>query len=122
MNDGRKKKKDRQGERNLSSYGIGMEIIAYRNANDIDVRFDDGTIVRNKTYDSFRTGRLKKNGERGKAVADKTGLTGISSDGQIMTITTCRNASDIDVRFADDVLIHNGERADAGTGQRFRTP
>ena len=121
MNDGRKKKKDRQGERNLSSYGIGMEIIAYRNANDIDVRFDDGTIVRNKTYDSFRTGRLKKNGERGKAVADKTGLTGISSDGQIMTITTCRNASDIDVRFADGSILEHRTWQDFQAG-RLKSP
>lgn len=107
MSVGKGKKKDRKGERNLSACGAGMEIIAYRNANDIDVRFDDGTVIKNKTYAAFRSGALRKDGKHGRKAVDRTGAEGVSSDGQAMVVTACRNAADIDVRFADgSVLTH----------------
>ena len=35
-----------------------MTIIAYRNANDIDVQFEDETIVEHRTYDDFLKGKI----------------------------------------------------------------
>ena len=134
MSVGRGKKKDRKGERNLSACGTGMEIIAYRNANDIDVRFDDGTVIKNKTYAAFdgtviknktyaafRSGALRKDGKHGRKAVDRTGAEGISSDGQAMVVTACRNAADIDVRFADGAVLTHCTWQDFKAG-RLKSP
>lgn len=36
-----------------------MTIIAYRNYEDLDVQFEDGTIIFNKTYNGFKKGSIK---------------------------------------------------------------
>lgn len=46
------------GEINVAKNGMSMEIIAYRDNNDIDVKFEDGTIVKGKTYLSFKRGTI----------------------------------------------------------------
>ena len=38
-----------------------MTIIRYNLYNDIDVQFEDGTIVKNKSYDAFKKGAIKNN-------------------------------------------------------------
>ena len=43
----------------LQKNGQIMTIIAYRNAVDLDVQFEDGTIVKNKQYDKFKKGQIK---------------------------------------------------------------
>ncbi len=40
---------DRTGERKQNNVGRWMEIVAYRGARDIDVAFDDGSLVTNTT-------------------------------------------------------------------------
>jgi len=50
---------DRTGEININSQGLKMEIIKYINSLNIDVRFENGYISKNKTYYSFRRGFIK---------------------------------------------------------------
>ena len=38
-----------------------MTIIAYRNSNDIDIQFEDGTIVQHRDYRSFSEGCIYYN-------------------------------------------------------------
>lgn len=45
---------DRTGETKLVNCGQVATIIAYRTCDDIDVQFEDGTVVKNATYASFR--------------------------------------------------------------------
>ena len=47
---------DRIGETNTAKNGLKMTIIAYRNAKDIDIQFEDGTIVKHKAYSHFKNG------------------------------------------------------------------
>jgi hypothetical protein len=49
----------RIGEKTVAHNGQEMEIIAYRHFNDIDVKFEDGTIVTNKNYQWFRKGYIR---------------------------------------------------------------
>ena len=49
----------RIGQENYNNQGCIMTIIAYRNAKDIDVQFEDGTIVVNKIYKNFKSGAIK---------------------------------------------------------------
>ena len=51
--------KDRTGETRVNNDGEEMKIIRYGNKNDIDVRFDDGTVIKNRTYEHFKKGNIK---------------------------------------------------------------
>ena len=48
----------RLGEERLNHFGQKMKIIAYRTSKDIDVQFEDGTIVKNKSYKNFKLGNI----------------------------------------------------------------
>lgn len=48
------KKIDRTGETRLMKNGINATIIAYRNAHDLDVQFENGQVSYNKRYGNFK--------------------------------------------------------------------
>ena len=48
----------RLGERNISLNGLEMELVKYINSHDIDVQFEDGTIVYHKNYTNFKRGYI----------------------------------------------------------------
>ena len=50
--------KDKIGEININRQGEKMTIIAYRGYEDIDVQFEDNIISYNKSYGSFKNGRI----------------------------------------------------------------
>ena len=50
---------NRIGETNITNNSQKMTIIGYRNGNDIDIQFEDGTIVKNRTYRRFKEGKIK---------------------------------------------------------------
>lgn len=50
---------DHIGETNVAKNGLKMTIIAYRKYNDIDIQFEDGTNVYNKTYINFKKGEIR---------------------------------------------------------------
>jgi len=49
---------NRVGEKFTTNEGYEVEIISYRSATDIDIRFEDGTILRNKNYDHLQRGTV----------------------------------------------------------------
>lgn len=51
--------KERLGKKTTASNGQEMSIIAYRSAKDLDVQFEDGTIITNRTYNHFKLGTIK---------------------------------------------------------------
>lgn len=50
---------DRTGELSKNNQGMRMKIIKYKNNKDIDVQFEDGTIVKNQPYSVFKSGEIK---------------------------------------------------------------
>jgi len=54
-----KKRIGRIDEKNIANNGLVMTIIAYRDKDDIDLQFEDGTIVYNKNYFDFRKGQIE---------------------------------------------------------------
>lgn len=50
---------DRLGETNITKNGQAMTIIEYRKYNDIDIQFEDGTIVKNKGYKDLKKRMIK---------------------------------------------------------------
>ena len=61
------KKIDRTGETNIATNRQTMTIIEYRNNNDIDIQFEDGTVVKNKSYNNFKKGKIKNPNYKKKA-------------------------------------------------------
>ena len=49
----------RVGEERINIQGIKMKIIEYINSENITVEFDNGDIIKNKTYCNFKNGKIK---------------------------------------------------------------
>ena len=81
-----------------------MTIIAYRNAFDIDVRFEDGQEPYHKAYQSFKKGEIAPPRDPRK---ERVGETATASCGMKMTIIAYRSFADLDVRFEDGQEVHH---------------
>ena len=101
-----RKTSNRVGERSIARNGLGMTIIAYRQAVDIDIQFDDGMIVYNKTYRRFKDGRIKHPNVKTSIKREvnnlgRLGEVGKSKEGEEIKIIAYRSSNDIDVQFPD---------------------
>ena len=99
----------RIGETAVATNGQKMTIIAYRSAQDIDIRFEDGYVTYNKHYNSFKAGTIKNpNKPFTQLKTDiRIGETSVANNGQVMTIIAYRRASDIDIQFEDGYVAYN---------------
>lgn len=110
---------DRTGETATALNGQKMTIVAYRSSRDMDVQFEDGTIVTGIRYTSFldksvknpncltkREGRPNKE-ELKKLAKTRLGETVTATNGQKMTIINYRKSTDIDVRFEDGTVVEH---------------
>lgn len=97
---------NRVGETVQANCGMMMTIIAYRNSNDIDVQFENGTVVRNRDYWSFKKGSIgnRKNEE---LMVSRVGETRMMNCGKEATIISYRKSDDIDVSFSDGTIVKN---------------
>lgn len=96
------KEKDRINESVTNNQKLNMKIICYRNANDIDVIFEnDNTIVKNKSYKSFKKGEIiNPNFNYYKNI--RIGETNYNNQGCLMKIIDYKTNKDIMVEFQDD--------------------
>ena len=102
-------KDERVGKTSRAKNGQMMTIIAYRGARDIDIRFEDGTVVKNKSYDKFSKGTIRHpnlpHSRREPArLTDHKGEIGTASDGSLIKISAFREYDDIDVMFEDGTV------------------
>ena len=97
------KKIDRTGEIKLNNQGLEMKIINYRSWGDLDVVFNDGTVVSNKNYGNFLKGKiLNKNYDYGR-----TGEVRYNhSQHEKMTIIKYSNYNNITVEFEDGTIVN----------------
>ena len=87
----------------ISKNGQKMKIIKIRKSNDIDVQFEDGTIVTHKTYQNFLSGYIRNP----NTLDFNTNSEVISSIGLKMKIVNFRKSNDIDIQFEDGKLVKN---------------
>lgn len=57
-------KNERLNMTNTNKNGLLMKIIDYRSYNDLDIQFEDGTIVKNRAYKEFKDGVVKNPNSR----------------------------------------------------------
>lgn len=86
---------NRIGETRIAKNGMTLTVIAYRSAEDIDIQFEDGTIVEHRTYAGFLKGTIKY--PEHKRLGEKK----IARNGLWMEIIAYRSATDIDIKFED---------------------
>lgn len=94
--------KNRVLETNIANNGQVMTIIEYRRNDDIDIQFEDGTIIKNRSYDNFKKGKIKF-----PNIKNRIEETNIASNEQTMTIIDYRNNQDIDIQFEDGTIVKN---------------
>ena len=99
---------DRLGEEKMMSCGGVAKIVNYRNAEDIDIKFDDNTVVEHATYYNFSKGTVwNPNIPHTQSRSNRVGEEATMSCGQKATIIKYRNQYDMDIQF-DDGEIRSG--------------
>lgn len=81
-----------------------MEITAYRGNCDIDVIFENGTLLVDVPYEDFLNGNLSKTYKNDKVRCKKIGEIGINIKGVRMKIVNYRDSRDIDVVSEKGIL------------------
>ena len=99
--------KQRIGQIGVNNQGLKMTIIAYRGCDDIDVQFEDETIVENRRYGHFLKGTITNHNYKDSRIIDRTSETNINNQGLKMIIIAYRGANDIDVQFEDGTIVEN---------------
>ena len=94
---------DRLGETRMMNCGMEATIIQYKNAMDIDVRFEDGSVVEHKAYGNFKRGGIV-NPNMKVSAKNRLGETRMMNCGMKATIIRYGNNGDIDVRFEDRTI------------------
>ena len=95
-------KASRLGETRMMNCGMEATIIRYRNAGDIDVRFEDGFVIKHKQYRAFKRGKIAN-----PNFNSCLGKTRVMKCGMEATIIRYGNARDIDVRFKDGAVVEH---------------
>lgn len=97
---------DRTNEKRLMKNGLKAKIVAYRKYEDIDIQFEDGVIVYNKNYGSFKSGTIGhptvKTFSKLNQRHFRLGETRVNSCGTKIEIIRYNNYEDIDVLFHDE--------------------
>lgn len=96
---------DHIGETAISSSGLSMKIIAFRDRKDIDVEFENGMIREHCTYHNFKKGSISP--EKYLRGQQNVGKTNKNKNGMMMTIIKYRNKSDLDVQFEDGKIAEH---------------
>ena len=115
---------DRTGEALKNNNGRLMKICSYNNSNDIDVCFEDGTIVKHKHYSAFKKGSIQHPGDK-ISVKDYIGQTKQQKNGQVAKIISAQNYANITVMFENGTTnktsMGNFLKGLVGTGENRYT-
>lgn len=104
------------GETKMMNCGMSATIIAYRNSTDLDVQFEDGTIVEHRTLPSFNdceilNPNLDYNRNSNNA-SKRIGESKRMNNGLVATIVVYKSKEDIDVQFEDGSITCNKRYSD----------
>ena len=106
----KRKSKDFVGKRFKQNSGRWLEIIRYEKGGKVDVRFDDGVVVKGKNYRNVKEGKIGYPGQnlrKERLVAERIGQTVQNKDGELMTLVAYRGFDDIDIRFEDGTIAEH---------------
>lgn len=96
----------RLNEAKMMNCGMKATIIRYGRYTDIDVRFEDGTVVKHRGYGDFKKGEIANSNIKTFAET-RLGETRMMNCGMKATIIRYGNTGDIDVRFEDGAVVEH---------------
>ena len=99
-------KASRLGETRMMNCGMKATIIRYGGVRDIEVRFKDGTVVKNRRYSALKKGEIA-NPDIKTSAENCLGKTKMMSCGMKATIIRYGGCNDIDVRFEDGAIVEH---------------
>ena len=99
-------KTNRLGETRVMNCEMKATIIRYGKADDIDVRFEDGTVVEHRRYGTFKKGEIAKQNIKA-SVENRLGETRMMNCGMKTTIIRYEGNTNIDVRFEDGAVVEH---------------
>ena len=120
------KKASCEGKSVLQNCGMVATCIIYRNSRDIDVQFEDGTIVQHRSKENLYSGnilhpKLKRKLTKRLEKASCLGLEKIMNNGMKAKCISYRGYSDIDVQFEDGTVVEHKKKGDFLEG-RIQSP
>ena len=111
----------RIGETHMTRCGQACTIINYRDANHIDVQFEDGAIAYNKRYASFLNGSVEHPNiphTQYYPIKSKVGRQRLSKWGELMTVTKEVDSHAIEVIFENGETVQTTYKQFMGKGVR----
>ena len=106
----KRKSKDFVGKKFKQNSGRWVEVIRYDKGGKVDLRFDDGVVVKNKNYRSAKEGKIGYPGQnlrKDRLIAERVGQTVQNKDGELMTLIVYRGFNDIDIQFEDGIIVEH---------------
>ena len=103
----------RIGETRVMNCGLKATIIAYQKSSDIDIRFENGDIIRHKSYDHFLKGKISN---RSLDHSKRIGETRVMNCGMKATIIEYNEAHDITICFEDGLILYHKYYTDFKNG------
>ena len=106
------------GMMSINKHGRTMKIVKYTDSNHLDVVFDDGVIVKNKTLTAFKKGSIAHPNDKFDS-SDRIGQEFYTNNGEHVRIVEYKNAKDVSVVF-DDGTVRNCKYSTLKTGQLLK--
>lgn len=101
-------KKEKESESIINCQGLKMKIIEYKDSTHINIQFEDGTIIKDRQYISFKNGGILNPNYDNSRVINRQDEIQMMNNGQKCKIINYISAKDIDVLFIEtgEVLKH----------------
>lgn len=99
---------DLTGQTAMQACGLSATVIKCNDNNTVDVRFKDGTVVRNQSFKKFMEGKVHY------PIRDYTGLSGTDKYGNHFIIMKFSGRNNMDVLFNGYDMRYNIKEADLG--------
>lgn len=97
----------RLGEIHHNKLNEPMTIIAYRNSQDVDVQFDDGSVRQHVTYLAVQRGQVRKQGHVMPGDDSRVGEKHHNQQGLVMTIIEYFTSRDVTIQFEDGTICQH---------------
>lgn len=111
----------RISEVNRMSNGQLAKVVEYRSSSDIDVEFEDGTIVNNVRYDHFKSGAIANPSlHKYQARIDNASIVGVTKEMNCGLLATCieyNGCYDLTVQFETGEIVYKRSKLDFLRGE-----
>lgn len=104
----------RIGWKNVAQNGQTITIVNYRGSTDVDLMFEDGTIVEHIQMSKFKNGEVRNpNFQKNKILS----ATYTANNGQHMRVIAYRDYYDMDVQFEDGTIVEHVQLSKLRNGE-----